>query len=130
MIKEESKTEKKALGIAINELAELQRFQKQAIKEESRVAARHAKLLAVFKKTESAYLDAKRQHDSALAALNAEKEALDALRERAREATESMQDKTVEIEGLRAMFGVDEREREIKLRELKGPVGKRTSLFS
>jgi len=50
----------------------------QAIKEEAR---EHAKLLATFKKAESIYLDAKRQYDSALAALSAEKDTLEAIRE-------------------------------------------------
>ena len=129
MIKGESKTEKKALGIAIDELAELQKFQRQTIKEEAREAGKHAKLLVTFKKAESVYLDAKRQYDSVLVVLSAEKDTLEAIRERAREATESMQDKAVEIEGLRALFGVDEREREIRLTELKGTNGKRASWF-
>lgn len=51
--------------------------------------------------------------------MNAEAEALETWRGSAREATDRMQEKAREVENLRAMFSVDEREREVRLSKLK-----------
>ncbi|KAF9522066.1 hypothetical protein CPB83DRAFT_150876 [Crepidotus variabilis] len=126
IIKQEAKTEKIALATAIFELGELQKYQKQAVKSESRVQVTHSKLLTTFKKTESTFLSAKAAYETALAQLNAEAENLETLRLSAREATEKLQDKAAEIDSLRATLSVDEREREVKLGQLKG---RRTSLW-
>ena len=56
----------------------------------------------------------------ALAELNAETETLDTLRGNSREATERMQDKATEVDTLRKTLAVDNREREVKLAQLKG----------
>lgn len=51
--------------------------------------------------------------------MNAEAAALETWRGSAREATDRMQEKAREVENLRAMFSVDEREREVRLSKLK-----------
>lgn len=55
----------------------------------------------------------------ALAELNAEAETLETLRGNSREATERMQDKATEVDTLRKTLAVDNREREVKLTQLK-----------
>ena len=50
-------------------------------------------------------------------------EALETSRQHAREATERMQDKMREVELLRAQKSVDDRERAVKVTELKGRKG-------
>ncbi|TFK40174.1 hypothetical protein BDQ12DRAFT_734188 [Crucibulum laeve] len=120
VIKQEAKIEKQALTVAIDELANLQKFQKAAVKQEGRAQASHAKVLLSFKKTEAVYLAAKTQYEAALGKLNAEEEALATIRNNAREVTEKMQEKSQEIDGLRTMLNVDERESEVKLAQLKG----------
>ncbi|KAF8959498.1 hypothetical protein BDZ97DRAFT_1667013 [Flammula alnicola] len=127
IIRQEGKTEKQALAIAINELDDLQKFQKNAIKSEARLQANHSKQVITFKKSEAAFLSAKMRYDMAQAQLNAEVEALETLRNNAREATERMQDKAAEVDVLRQTLAMDEREREVKLAQLRGP---RKGLFN
>jgi len=45
---------------------------------------------------------------------------LETLRENAKDATEKVQDKAAEVDALRRMLAVDEREREVRLGELSG----------
>ncbi len=52
--------------------------------------------------------------------LTSNTEALEISRNNAKEATASMQEKSQEVDGLRTMFDVDEKEREVKLVELTG----------
>lgn len=58
-------------------------------------------------------------------------EALEVSRNSAKEATASIQDKSQEVDGLRKLFDVDEKEREVKLVELtgKGSVRSRWSIM-
>ncbi|KAF8150685.1 hypothetical protein B0H34DRAFT_801621 [Crassisporium funariophilum] len=127
IIRQEGKTEKQSLAMAIDELADLQRFQKNAVKSEARVHANHTKLLAAFKKHESAYLNAKMRYETAQAELNADADALETLRNSSREATERVQDKAAEVDSLRATLAVDEREREVKLGQLRGSISKKSN---
>ena len=64
------------------------------------------------------YLSAKAKHESAVADLKAHVERLEACKEHARLQTELLQQKTREVEELRQQKAVDERERELKLKEL------------
>ncbi len=135
IIKTEGKVEKQALGVAIRELSELQTVQKAAIKVisntiffddssffctqlESQAHTAHARALAALQKAEAAFHAARTKYETAQAQLQAETETLNSSRNNAREATEHMQEKSQEVDGLRTMFGVDEREREVKLVEL------------
>ena len=68
------------------------------------------------------YLNARSAHEKALATRQAAEEALEASRQHARETTEMLRLKTEEVEHLRAVKGVDDRERAVKLRELVGDV--------
>ncbi|KAK0223287.1 hypothetical protein IW262DRAFT_1268641 [Armillaria fumosa] len=118
IIKTEGKVEKQALGVAIRELSELQTVQKAAIKRESQAHTAHARALAAVQKTEAAFHAARTKYETAQAQLQAETETLDSSRNNAREATEHVQEKSQEVDCLRTMFGVDEREREVRLIEL------------
>jgi len=121
IIREEAKVEKMTLEIAINELADLQRVQKDIVKNIARVQANHSKLLVQARKREAEYLAAKRKFEAAQAALTAEEETLDTLRKEATDATERMQDKSAEVDALRHALAVDERERQVALGQLQGP---------
>ena len=55
-----------------------------------------------------------------MAELHAEDDALETLRNNTKAASELVQNKTAEIDGLRTTLAVDEREREIRLSDLKG----------
>ncbi|KAK0204851.1 hypothetical protein DFS33DRAFT_701165 [Desarmillaria ectypa] len=118
IIKTEGKVEKQALGVAIQELSELQNVQKVAIKHESQAHTAHARALAILQKNEASFLAARTKYEMAQAQLHAEAEILEISRNNAHEATEHMQEKSQEVDSLRTMFGVDEREREVKLVEL------------
>lgn len=63
----------------------------------------------------------KARHETLQAQLKAEADTLEAVRDGARQATERVQFKSQEVDSLRKMLSVDEREREVKLSELKGP---------
>ncbi|THV07301.1 hypothetical protein K435DRAFT_643790 [Dendrothele bispora CBS 962.96] len=123
IIKQEGKVEKQALNVAIQELSELQKIQKDAVKRESKAHTAHTKSLIAFQKAEAAYLAARTKYETAQAEMNAENEVLEIARDNARDATERMQEKAQEIDSLRTMLGVDERERQVKIDEIKN-VGK------
>ncbi|KAF8623640.1 hypothetical protein AX17_007340 [Amanita inopinata Kibby_2008] len=120
IIKQEGKVERKALSVAINELAELQALQRSAVREEEKVHYVHSKALANLRKQERAFFAAKTKYETALAQFNAESDTLESVRNNAREATEQMQEKSQEVDSLRTMYGIDERERELKLVQLGG----------
>ncbi|KAJ3565057.1 hypothetical protein NP233_g7882 [Leucocoprinus birnbaumii] len=117
IIKKEAKVEKKALDMAIDELEGLQKFQKQA--DEAKAHTNHAKVLSAFKKQETAFLASRSRYESLQGQVNAETERLEAVRVSAKSATDRVAEKTQEVDSLRKMFGIDEREREVKLGELK-----------
>lgn len=50
--------------------------------------------------------------------MNSEADVLELARQNARQATEGLAEKSQEVDGLRTMLGVDERERAVKLTEL------------
>ncbi|KAJ3988920.1 hypothetical protein F5890DRAFT_1488821 [Lentinula detonsa] len=120
VIKSESKVEKKSLEIAIQELGELQKIQKTAVKRESKAHTTHTKAVTAFHKAEEAYLAARTKYEIAQAAMQSEADNLEIARNNARGATENMQEKATEVDGLRKVFGVDEREREVMMNDLKG----------
>ncbi|KAJ7158617.1 hypothetical protein C8R46DRAFT_1224561 [Mycena filopes] len=120
IIKTEAKVEKKALTVAVKELAELQKIQKTAVKREAKAQSAYTKTLSTFQKHEAAFLAARTKYEASQAELTSNTEALEVSRNNAKEATASMQDKSQEVDGLRTMFDVDEKEREVKLVELTG----------
>lgn len=85
------------------------------------------KSLTAFQKYEAAFLAARTKYETAQAQMQSDAETLDITRGNARQATESMQEKSQEIDGLRTMLGVDAREREVKLVELSGKSNKKKS---
>ncbi|KAE9405142.1 hypothetical protein BT96DRAFT_988690 [Gymnopus androsaceus JB14] len=115
VIKQESKVEKRSLEVSIRELAELQQIQQAAVKREAKAHTVHTKAVAAFHKAEEAYLAARTKYEVAQAAMQAEAHATMPVA-----ATESMQEKATEVDGLRKVFGVDEREREVMLGDLQG----------
>ncbi|KAL1696846.1 hypothetical protein GGG16DRAFT_98756 [Schizophyllum commune] len=126
VIKQEARVEKKALNVVIQELADLQRMQKEAVKREAKAHAAHVKAVTAHHKAEEEYIAARVRYETTLAEMNAFGEALELARENARKTTESIQEKSQEVDALRTMYGVDEREREVKLTTL---APKKTSWF-
>ncbi|KAJ7903381.1 hypothetical protein B0H14DRAFT_3421608 [Mycena olivaceomarginata] len=130
IIKTEAKVEKKALNLALKELAELQKIQKTAVKHEAKAQSAYTKTLSTFQKHEAAFLAARSKYEASQALLTSNTEALEICRGNAKEATASMQEKSQEVDGLRTMFDVDEKEREVKLVELTGKPSTARSRFS
>ena len=149
IIKKEGKAEKDALTIAIDELDDLQRIQKRSIKvcqlsqtiigcayfylslpqSEAQARSNLSALNVQLKKAEADFLNAKNRCDTVQAAVNAEVETLETIRAGAREATEHLQQKSAEVSILRSTLAVDEREREVKLTQLKGAGAKKSSFW-
>ncbi|KAJ7261825.1 hypothetical protein B0H12DRAFT_1272559 [Mycena haematopus] len=118
IIKTEAKVEKKALNVALKELAELQKIQKTAVKREAKAQGAYTKALSMFQKHEAAFLAARSKYETSQVLLTSNTDALEISRSNAKEATSSMQEKSQELDGLRTMFDVDEKERAIKLGDL------------
>ena len=148
IIKREGKAEKNALAIAINELDRLQSVQRRSIsvcqlsrtvigyahiypfplQSEAQAQNNVSELNDELKKAESDFLNAKMRCDTAQATVNTAVEVLETLRAGAREATEHVQRKSAEVSILRSTLAVDEREREVRLTQLKG-MGARSPNF-
>ncbi|EJF64941.1 hypothetical protein DICSQDRAFT_100439 [Dichomitus squalens LYAD-421 SS1] len=120
IIKAEGKAEQKAIDEALRELADLQKMQKAAVKEESKAYAAYSKVLKEFRKTELEFFAARAKYERAQADLQAQEDAREASRAHARETTEMLQEKNREVEWLRAQKAVDDRERQAKVRQLTG----------
>ncbi|EKM58345.1 uncharacterized protein PHACADRAFT_252600 [Phanerochaete carnosa HHB-10118-sp] len=120
VIQQEAKVEKRALESAVRELAELQKLQKYAVKEEAKTNVAYGHALHKFHQEELVFLAAQAKFERARADLTAHEDAREAAREHAQQATEMLQEKTREVERLRAQKAADDREREAKIRQLKG----------
>ncbi|KAI0749772.1 hypothetical protein C8Q80DRAFT_645990 [Daedaleopsis nitida] len=116
----EGKAEQKALDDALRELSDLQKLQKAAIREESKVYTSYSKTLRDYHKVELEFFAARAKYERAQADLRAQEDARDASRTHARETTEMLQEKNREVEWLRAQKSADDREREAKVRQLTG----------
>jgi hypothetical protein len=126
IIKQEAKVEKKALEAAVKELAELQKLQKYAVKvssgsacvhslwlnaflqEEAKTNAAYGHALQTFHKEELIFLAAQAKFERAQADLQAHEDAREAAREHAQQATEMLQEKSREVEWLRAQKAADD----------------------
>ncbi len=108
VIKQEAKIEKKVLEQSVRDLAELQKIQKYAVKEEAKTNAAYAQALKVFHKEELAFLAARAKFERAQADLQCYEDAREAARDHARDATEMLQEKNREIEWLRAQKHADD----------------------
>lgn len=86
----------------------MQKMQKDALKEESRAVATHAKALRAFHKEELEYLAARARYDKAQAELAVVEDAREAARDHAMEVTEMMQEKSKEVEWLRSQKAADD----------------------
>jgi len=85
---------------------------------EERTHTSYTRVLSRFQEEERAFLAARTKYEAAQAYLHSEKEALERVRSSARDVTERLQEKSQEVDGLRATYAVDERERATKLAEL------------
>lgn len=108
VIKAEAKAEKAAIEQAIRELADVQRMQRQAIKEESKTVSTHAKALRQFHKDELEYLAARAKYERAQAELQTWEDMRDSARQHAAEVTDRLQEKNQEVEWLRAQKAADD----------------------
>lgn len=85
---------------------------------EAKAHTSHTKVLTEFQKLEAIFLAARAKYEAAQARLHSEEETLEIVRNNARDATERLQEKSQEVDSLRTMYGVDERERAAKLAEI------------
>ncbi|KAI0661743.1 hypothetical protein C8Q70DRAFT_910838 [Cubamyces menziesii] len=120
IIKAEGKAEKKALDEAVKELADIQKLQKTAVKEEAKSYSTYAKALREFHKAELEFFAARAKYERAQADLKALEDVREASKQHAQETTEMLQEKNREVEWLRAQKATDDREREAKIRQLTG----------
>ncbi|KAI0775196.1 hypothetical protein BD413DRAFT_533921 [Trametes elegans] len=120
IIKAEGKAEQKALEEAVKELADIQKLQKAAVKEEAKSYTSYAKALREFHKAELEFFAARAKYERAQADLQAHEDAREASKQHAQDATEMLQEKNREVEWLRAQKAVDDRERGAKIRHLTG----------
>jgi len=118
IIKEEAKVEKKALNVAINELQQLQKLQKAAVGSEAKANTAHTKVLAEFQKLEAIFLAARTKYEAAQSRLRSAEETLEIVRNNTKDANDRLQEKSQQVDSLRTMYGVDERERAAKLSEI------------
>ncbi|KII85198.1 hypothetical protein PLICRDRAFT_116583 [Plicaturopsis crispa FD-325 SS-3] len=119
VIQKEAASEKAALTVSIAELAELQKLQKTAVKREAAAHSAYTKTLTATLKAEEAYLAAQVKFRALEAELAEREESLKVARDGARGATERMAEKMKEVERVRVLRGVDERERGVKVAQLK-----------
>ncbi|KAI5122897.1 hypothetical protein M0805_007575 [Coniferiporia weirii] len=117
VIKAEGRTQDQNLQAALSELGQLQKVQKQAASDESRALSAHTKSTDNEHRLHTKFISVKAAHERAEADLRASEEQLGASRARAQAQTQALATKTREIEELRRAKGVDDREREAKLRE-------------
>ncbi|KIY53617.1 hypothetical protein FISHEDRAFT_32923 [Fistulina hepatica ATCC 64428] len=138
VIRAEAVLEKQSLQSGIRELSEIQRIQKEAAKaswigkqsREAKLHAMHSKAVAQNYKDEEAFLAARAKYETSLAEITSLGEALEIIRSSASTTTGRMQDKVTEIDALRTMYGVDERERAVKVDQLSGrSSGRRSGWF-
>lgn len=101
----------------------MQIFTALFLQKEGEIQDNLAKLNIALKRAETEYLNAKRNLETAQAVVDAEVRKLEAVRHSARDETEHLQKKAAEVSALRSTLAVDEREREVKLTQLKGPAG-------
>jgi len=120
ILKGEAKSQASLLKSAIKELSRLQSVQKQAAKDESRALASHTKAVKIEQKSSIAFNKAKAAYERAQADLKSSTEALETTREHARTQTEALKVKSLEVEQATRQKAVDDREREVKIAELKG----------
>ncbi|TFK45837.1 hypothetical protein OE88DRAFT_1085133 [Heliocybe sulcata] len=122
IIQAEQKSERQSLDTAMKELAELTKVQKTAMKDESRSHTAHAETVKSFHKTELVYISARSKYESATTDLKNAEEALEQTRRHAQMVTDMVREKMREVEELRGMKRVDDRERMVKVSELRGKV--------
>jgi len=120
VIREEAKTQSAALSIALTELEHTQRVQRKAVKEEGKQVEVHNRLVSEYQKSERVFLEAQERFEGMKGEVIAQERRLEMVRDGARDATLSLAMKAEEVERLRRTFAVDERERALRLKELKG----------
>ncbi|KAF7797310.1 hypothetical protein EIP86_008505 [Pleurotus ostreatoroseus] len=108
VIKREGKAEKKALEVAVKEMEDIQRMQKNSIKEEAKTNAAYAQALRTFRNEEKVYLAARSKYVRAQADLQVFEDSREASRDHAQRITEMLQEKNREVEWLRAQKAADD----------------------
>lgn len=134
----EATTEKVALNSALNMLGSLQELQKAAIKREAKAELAHSRALAEAQKAESKYHEARARAaeeraraearvseeqvklEGKQAEMKAQEERVEAERQLVKELEEHVAECARGLERLRIIKATDERERRVKMMELRG----------
>ncbi|KAI0043828.1 hypothetical protein FA95DRAFT_1562910 [Auriscalpium vulgare] len=120
IVKSEAKTEKAALQVVIKELDQIQRIQKQAVKDELVANTKFTNALKEARKAEITYMAALETHQRCQSTLKSHEEALENSRRHARDTTEMLREKMEEVENVQLHKQADDRERAIKIKNLAG----------
>ncbi|PVG04217.1 hypothetical protein CPB86DRAFT_771632 [Serendipita vermifera] len=119
IIKAEGKAEDKQLKAALKELASLQSSQKKAAAAESAATHAQSKAAREEQRASAAYLEAKTRWERATANLKVCEERLVLTRDQAQKTTAMVRRQAEEVEEMRERKATDDREREVKLANLK-----------
>ncbi|CCA75153.1 hypothetical protein PIIN_09137 [Serendipita indica DSM 11827] len=119
IIKAEGKAEDKQLKSALKELANLQAAQKKASAAETAATTAQTRAAKEEQRASAAYLEAKTRYERAIAGLKTAEERLTLCREQAEKTTGMVRRQAEEVEAMRERKATDDREREVKLANLK-----------
>lgn len=119
IIKAEGKAEDKSLKSALKELSSLQAAQKKAAAAETAATHAQSKAAREEQRATAAYLEAKTRHERAVANLSVCQERLSLSREHAQKTTVMVRQQAEEVDSMRERKATDDREREVKLANLK-----------
>jgi len=122
IIASEGKSETRQLKAALKELGSLQRAQRNASSAESYAAVMQGKCAKEEQRSGSGYLEAKTRHERALANLGTAEERLNLAREQAGRITDMVRKQAEEVDAMRERKATDDREREVKLANLKAGI--------
>lgn len=122
IIVSEGKAEDKSLKSALKELSSLQAAQKKAAAAETAATHAQSKANREEQRASSAYLEAKTRHERALANLTVCQERLDLAKEQAQRTTVMVRQQAEEVDAMRERKATDDREREVKLANLKAGI--------
>ncbi|KIM27527.1 hypothetical protein M408DRAFT_24459 [Serendipita vermifera MAFF 305830] len=119
IIMSEGKAEDKALKAALKELASLQAAQKKASAAETAATHAQSKAAREQQRATAAYLEAKTRHERAVSNLAVCQERLTLTKEHAQKTTAMVRHQAEEVDAMRERKATDDREREVKLANLK-----------
>ncbi|KAF8320975.1 uncharacterized protein EI90DRAFT_3079753 [Cantharellus anzutake] len=118
IIKAEAKAQDRALQTAIDELKKLQSVQKSAVTEESKALSQHTRAVAIEQRTAAEFAKIKAQYEKAQVELRSNVERLENARKYAKQTTEEVKEKNLQVLRATEQKRTDDRERAAQLATL------------